>query len=357
MRVRAVLASAERALADGVSMPATDAISIAWRQGHGMSGEHIILSPRGAKALLVCSTGGHLSELLRLEARVEANPDSLWVTFDTPQSRELLAGRRVHYLPYVGPRDLKGTAAAVPGLRRIVRAEDFDVALSTGAAIATAALPVAAFARIPATYIESVCRVQGPSATGRILERVPAVRLRTPYAWDRHPWRSAPSVLSDFMSVPAPVERRPQRLFVTLGTIQGYRFDSVVDAVLASGLAGPETVWQLGFTERSDALPGTVRDYLPPNEFSDAAREADVVVTHAGVGTLLELLSLGVYPVQAVRRAHRKEHVDDHQTQIAALVNDLDIGTAVDGPDVTAEVIEHAATRRIADRMKESVTS
>lgn len=319
-----------------------------------MSGEQIILSPHGAKALLVCSTGGHLSELLRLEDRIGANPDSLWVTFDTPQSRQLLAGRRVSYLPYVGPRDLKGTAAAVPELRRIVRNEDFDVALSTGAAIAAAALPVAALARIPSTYIESVCRVQGPSATGRILERVPTVRLRSPYPWGRRPWRRAPSILSDFSSAPASMPN-PQRLFVTLGTIQGYRFDSVVDAVLASGYAGPDTVWQLGHTSRTDKLPGTVYDYMSPNDFADAASDADVVVTHAGVGTLLELLGLGIYPVQAVRRVKRKEHVDDHQTQIAALVNDLDIGIAVDGPDVTAEVIEQAAARRITDRMQERI--
>lgn len=320
-----------------------------------MSGEQIIIAPHGAKALLACSTGGHLSELLRLEARAGANPESLWVTFDTPQSRELLVGRRVEFLPYVGPRDLKGTLKAAPHLRRMARAEHFDVALSTGAAIAVAALPIAALAGIPATYIESVCRVQGPSATGRILQRMPRVSLRTPYPWAHGRWRSAPSVLSDFASVPVVDAPAPRKLFVTLGTIRGYRFDSVVDAVLASGYAGPDTVWQLGDTSRSDALPGIVHDYMAPADFSAAAAAADVVVTHAGVGTLLELLGLGVYPVQAVRRAHRGEHVDDHQTQIAELVSRLDIGIAVDGPDVTAEVIERAARRRTIDRMHERI--
>ena len=43
-----------------------------------------------------------------------ANPDTLWVTFDTAQSRQMLEGRRVTHLPYIGPRDLKGTVSAMP---------------------------------------------------------------------------------------------------------------------------------------------------------------------------------------------------------------------------------------------------
>lgn len=278
------------------------------------------------------------------------NPDSLWVTFDTPQSRQLLEGRRVQTLPYIGPRGLRGTAAAVPALHGIVRTESFDAAISTGAAIAAAALPVAAMNGIPATYIESVCRVQGPSSTGRMLERMPGIRLRTPHPhWARRGWAPAPSILADFHSETVESPSPPRRVFVTLGTIRGYRFDSVIDAMLATGYANSETVWQLGDTPRDDVLPGTVFDYMTPHDFAQAAREADVVVTHAGVGTLLELLGMGVYPVQAVRRAHRHEHVDDHQTQIAQLANDLDIALAVDGPNLTGAAIEYAASRRAVD--------
>ena len=82
---------------------------------------------------------------------------------------------------------------------------------------------------------------------------------------------------------------------------------------------------------------------MAPDEFARAARDADVVVTHAGVGTLLELLGMGIYPVLAVRRAHRGEHVDDHQIEIADLVNDLDIGVAVEGP--AADWRRHRARR------------
>lgn len=311
------------------------------------------IAPSGSKLLLICSTGGHLSELVRIEERIGINPDSVWLTFDTPQSRQMLAGRRVEYLPYIGPRDLKGTVAAVPAIRSVLKAEKFDAAVSTGAAIATTALPLARLAGVPATYVESVCRLLGPSATGRILQRIPGIALRTPHArWASKRWSLTDSILTDFRSETAPGRPRPQKVFVTLGTIRGYRFDSVIDAMLATGYANENTVWQLGDTRRAESLPGSVFDYMSPAEFASTAREADVVVTHAGVGTLLELLGMGIYPVQAVRRATRGEHVDDHQTEIADLVNAIDIGLAVDGPDLTAEAITHAAQRRIVDGLR-----
>ncbi|HWI31647.1 MAG TPA: glycosyltransferase [Microbacterium sp.] len=314
---------------------------------------HADIPGAGAKSLLVCSTGGHLSELVRLESRMGAHPDSLWVTFDTPQSRQLLEGRRVHHLPYIGPRDLKETVKAAPALRRLVRGERFDAAISTGAAVAVAALPTAVLSKVPSTYIESVCRLRGPSATGRLLQRVPGMHLRTQHGgWADGRWKSCASILTDFRSEVSPEPRPIQSVFITLGTIRGYRFDSVVDAFLATGLANEHTVWQLGDTKRTDALPGRVFDYMSPSEFALAAREADVVVTHAGVGTLLEMLGLGIYPVQAVRRASRGEHIDDHQTQIADLVNATDIGIAVEGPALSVAALEHAAQRRIIDGLR-----
>lgn len=302
------------------------------------------------KTLFICSTGGHLTELLRIESREPVHPDSLWITFDTPQSRQALEGRRVAHLPYVGPRDYKGTVGAVPAIRRILKSESFDAAVSTGAAIAAAALPLARMRGIPSTYIESVCRLHGPSATGRLLARVPGLELKTQHAsWAGGRWGTYPSILDSYSSEYRLAPADPLKVFVTLGTIRGYRFDSIVDAFLATGLAGANTVWQLGDTHRTDALPGSVHDYLSPYEFARYAAEADVVITHAGVGTLVELLSMGIYPIQAIRRASRHEHVDDHQLEIAELVRDSDIGLPVEGPDLTEEIVRAAASRRIVD--------
>ncbi len=125
-------------------------------------------------------------------------------------------------------------------------------------------LPIAAAYGVPATYIESLTRLTGPSLTGRILEWVPGVAMRTQHAgWANRRWRPYPSILEDFVSEPR-AAREPRRIFVSLGTQRDYPFDSLVDAVLKTGLANENTVWQLGKMQRTDRLPGTTVDFMSP---------------------------------------------------------------------------------------------
>ncbi|MDQ1084620.1 MULTISPECIES: glycosyltransferase [Microbacterium] len=300
------------------------------------------------KLLLAASTGGHIAQLVRLAPGLGATDDSLWVSFDSQQTRSLLRGKRTLLVPYIKPRDWRGTLTAVKHIDRALAEEQFDAAVSTGAALALAALPTARRRGIPALYIESVSRVLGPSMSGRLLSLSRLTETRTQHrSWAGGRWGLHPSVLETFTieDRPAP-QGRPLRIFVTLGTIQGYRFDSLIDSLLATGLVGDDTTWQLGFTTRDD-LPGRVVQDMDAAAFDREIREADVVVTHAGVGTILGLLEAGVYPVAVVRRSSRGEHVDDHQAQIAGLMNESHIGTAVEADELTAEVLLEAAHRRI----------
>lgn len=307
-------------------------------------------APSAHKLLLVASTGGHLSELARLAPGLGASSDSVWVTFDSAQSRSLLAGCRRVFVPYVRPRDYRGVVRAASVVHKILRHERFDGVVSTGSAVALSALPLASMMGIPSLYIESVSRVNGPSLSGRLLAASRMVEVRTQHpAWASGPWRTHPSVFSSFRSTPKDATDPPS-LFVTLGTIQGYRFDSLVDAVLASGLADDRTVWQLGFTSGRTDLPGTVHEQMRAGDFHAAAANADVVITHAGIGNLLSFLDNGIYPVLVTRRKARKEHVDDHQLEIARMASTLGVVEAVDAPELTADVIRAAASRSIERR-------
>jgi UDP-N-acetylglucosamine transferase subunit ALG13 len=305
--------------------------------------------PANRKLLLVASTGGHVEELMRLAPGLRAAPNSVWVTFDSPQSRSVLAGRRRVYVPYVRPRDYRGVLRTAFIMWRLLKHEQFDAVVSTGAAIALSALPLAALRGIQSVYIESVSRVHGPSMSGRLLAATRLVDLRTQHpSWAGSRWRAHPSVFSAFRSEERD-ERHTQKpsLFVTLGTIEGYRFDTLIDSVLATGLADERTVWQLGYTSGRTDLPGTVHSEMNFDRFHSAATNADVVITHAGVGNLLSFLDKGIYPVLVPRRKARNEHVDDHQLQIAELAADLGVGATVDAPDLTADVIVAAAGRLV----------
>ena len=271
------------------------------------------------RTVLVASTGGHLSQLIRLRDRVEVGEDPLWVTFDHPQSRTLLQGEDVVYVPYIASRDLRATLACLPKLFKVIRRDQFDRVISTGAALSVPAFVVSALKGIRRTYIESVSRFDGPSLSGRIVSKIPGTELFTQHErWADKDWKIGPSVLDEYTLSRRDNPRAdlPLRVFVTLGTIRPYRFDRLVDDVCVGLPTDAEVIWQLGMTTRDD-LPGRTYDLISGSEMDTFIGWADVVITHAGVGSALNILDHGKTPVLAVRRARFGEHVDDHQEQIA----------------------------------------
>ena len=95
--------------------------------------------------LLVSSVGGHLTQLHRLLPRLEAiDAERCWVTFDSPQSRSLLAGEDAIFLDYAGPRDAKTLLRHSLVARRLFRpGHRYSTIVSTGSGIALSFLPLA----------------------------------------------------------------------------------------------------------------------------------------------------------------------------------------------------------------------
>jgi UDP-N-acetylglucosamine transferase subunit ALG13 len=301
----------------------------------------------GRKLLLCASTGGHLWQLERIARRFEATDDSLWVTFDTAQSRSLLAGRRVLYVPYVAPRDARGVVTAARMIDRALGKESFDGVVSTGAGLALSTIVPATRRRMRRLYIESVSRVSGPSLTGRL---VYATRLFE--MWNQHPgwasgrWSYHGSVLGDLVARDA-APREVRRVFVTLGTIKPYRFGRLVDRLATILPPEVEVAWQLGVTPAPPGLRGEVHDHMSAAEFVEETRRADVVVTHSGVGTVIGLIESGIFPVVVPRRSAHGEHVDDHQAEIGELVSGAGLGLTREADDVTFEDLRTAASKEV----------
>jgi len=288
---------------------------------------HLAASVRGKRALLVASTGGHLAQLHRLVPALELSPDSTWVTFDHPQSRSLLAAEEVAYIPYIPPRGFREAAGAVGTARKLIRELRPEVVLSTGAAIAAPFLGVGAARGVPAYYLESVSRFDGPSLTGRVLRRMPRVTTYTQHhGWAGRGWRPGPNVMAQFAAVANPTAPvGPLNVFVTLGTIKPYRFDRLVDAILDVAPNDVTLTWQLGETGRDD-LPGVVNRLIDADSFDEAISQADVVITHAGVGSALRILELGKMPIMVPRDPAHGEHVDRHQFQVATFLDQQGLG-------------------------------
>lgn len=300
----------------------------------------------GRRLLVAASTGGHLDEMVRLSDSLAMSDESVWVTFDTPQSRSLLAGRNVVHLDYVSPRDVRAVVTGARTMRAFLESDaEFDAAVSTGSGIALSVLPMTRMRGIESVYVESSCRFDGPSLTGKMLSRVPGITCLSPgRLWSRQ-WDRGPSVFGRFEVRNASAPPSP-RILVSVGTIRPYRFDSLIDSVGATGLTDSQTVWQVGATERSD-LSGTVVEELPAKDFERFIDECDVVVTHAGIGNVLRILDRGKLPVVVPRRRGRGEHVDDHQLELCKTLVQNGIGLVCEPEELTAETIMTAVSRKV----------
>lgn len=105
-------------------------------------------------------------------------------------------------------------------------------------------------------------------------------------------------------------------IFVTLGT-HDQPFDRALDLVPA--LARRDRVLvQHGATPPRPGLSGVEwSEYLDWEPLAAHMRDAQVVITHAGVGSAVTALRAGKKPVLVPRLARYGEHVDDHQLQLA----------------------------------------
>ena len=306
--------------------------------------EVLVPADLGADGVLfAASTGGHFQQSILIARQLDNLETSTWITFDHPQTRSLREKVSITIVPYIGSRDYAGLARSARRVVAAVRKSTAPTVVSTGAAIALIALPTAVLLRRRAIYIESVSRVEGPSTTGRVMRYLPGVTVYCQHRkWAGGAWKLWPSVLAAYKrTARTPRQNEALRVFVTVGTLKQFRFDRLLESV--SGLPGPyEFIWQVGCTDGQE-LPGEVHESLSAADFDEAVRTSDVVITHAGVGSILRILELGGYPIVCPRESKRGEHIDDHQQQICRLVAETGVGRVVDADEVTAADIADAA--------------
>ena len=275
------------------------------------------------RPLLVASTGGHLEELHLWARRWDLlGGSATWVTFDNEQSRTLLARERVHFVPYVAPRDVRGTIATTRSLTTLIDRYDPQTLVSTGSAVGVSMALAGRAARRRTVYIESLARVDGISTTGRIVSRIPAVERYVQNEQLQHRnYQYRGSILDSYERGPArETSRSLRRVLVTVGTIRPYGFDRAIRR-LDQLLKGFDVTWQIGET-KFQPEHGRISRLLERDRLLDEVHLADVVIAHAGVGSILVALADGKVPIVLPRLARYGEHVDDHQLDIARLLDD-----------------------------------
>lgn len=129
------------------------------------------------RALLVGSSGGHLTQLLALEpwwSGIERG----WVTFDTPDAVHALAGEdQVWWAHHPTTRNVKNLIRNAWLSWRVMRSFRPTVVVSTGAAVAWPFFLVARLTGARTVYVEVYDRVETPTLTGRLCRPVTDLML------------------------------------------------------------------------------------------------------------------------------------------------------------------------------------
>ena len=106
-------------------------------------------------------------------------------------------------------------------------------------------------------------------------------------------------------------------ILVLLGT-QNNSFNRLLEEIeknIKSGNIKDKVVVQAGFTKyQSDNME--IFDLIPQEELDKLLKDADLVITHGGVGSIMSALRLGKKVIAVPRLKKYGEHVNDHQLEI-----------------------------------------
>lgn len=107
-------------------------------------------------------------------------------------------------------------------------------------------------------------------------------------------------------------------IFITVGT-QKFQFNRLlktIDNLIENKDIVDKVICQAGYSTYSPKNYKTIK-FMSQSEYNQNIKNCDLLITHAGVGTILEAKKNNKTVIVVPRLKKYKEHVDDHQQQIA----------------------------------------
>ncbi len=145
-------------------------------------------------------------------------------------------------------------------------------------------------------------------------------------------------------------------ILVTVGSM--FPFDRLVMAADALAVKlGPQTPFfaQIGDGRYEPRHMPFLR-FVPREDFAGLMHKAEMVISHAGIGTIAETLNFGKPLLVLPRRHALGEHVNDHQVATAARFGELGhLLVATTESDIEAQLsaLRHfVPKRRVADTQR-----
>ncbi len=280
------------------------------------------------KICLAASGGGHLRQLAQLKPFYEKH-DSFLVTQQTPLGLSLSKEMRTHFVSDIAlgkikrnPKEWIVFARNLLQCYRILRDEKPDLILSTGAGLTFNLLWLSRIYSMRSIFVESIAHVYTPTATGRtMMNRVDAYIVQ----WEDLHLLYPHSIFAG--PITATEESQPERTqeetFVTVGTHGPFlRLVEEVERLASEGkIPRPLVIQHPG--EVSAPHADRVFEDCSADEFEDQLTRSNLVITHAGTGSIFSALEAGCKTIALPRLSKHNEHYDDHQTEILKKLMEL----------------------------------
>lgn len=113
-------------------------------------------------------------------------------------------------------------------------------------------------------------------------------------------------------------------ILVLLGT-QNNSFHRLLEEVqknIDNGNIKEEVVVQKGYT-KFESKNMELFDAISPDKLNDFIENADIVITHGGVGSIITSITKGKKVIAVPRLKEYKEHVNNHQKDIIESFNEM----------------------------------
>ncbi len=136
-----------------------------------------------------------------------------------------------------------------------------------------------------------------------------------------------------------------EMIFVILGTqkFQLNRLLKTLDQYVEKGVIQDKIIAQIGY---SDYLPKRYEyvEFLNKEEFDAMIQKADVIISHSGVGSIISALNAKKPVIVYPRLAKYREHIDDHQMEIAYAFSKKKYVLCCDEEDDLLELLDKCKT-------------
>ena len=262
-------------------------------------------APARLRVCLAASGGGHIRQLLDLE-HVWSIHRPFFVTDDTPLSRSIAETHPVHFVPHFALGQIHNGALlrmigsafrSFFGAAALILRERPQVVITTGAG--TVFFPVL-WARLfgaKVVLIETFARFDGPSWFGRFVAPLAHVKVVQSSGLGEV-WRDA-AVFDPLRMTDGPLPPKQPLVFVTVGaTLPFDRLVQMVAELTSRGDIPERLIVQTGLGGIAPAGL-EVHESLTFEEIKAQLRDADIVICHAGTGSLITALREGC-------RVHRR---------------------------------------------------